>query len=99
MKIGTKVIHAGIEADPSTGAVMTPIYQTSTYKQDEPGHHKGYEYARSKNPTRTALEANLAAIEAFHALLDLVQRSLRHSKASIQLRRVDLVARLPPSRR
>ena len=63
MKIGTKVIHAGIEADPSTGAVMTPIYQTSTYKQDEPGKHKGYEYARSKNPTRTALEANLAAIE------------------------------------
>ena len=63
MKIGTKVIHAGIEADPSTGAVMTSIYQTSTYKQDEPGKHKGYEYARSKNPTRTALEANLAAIE------------------------------------
>lgn len=63
MKFGTKVIHAGIEPDPSTGAVMTPIYQTSTYAQEAPGVHKGYEYARSKNPTRTALEANLAALE------------------------------------
>lgn len=63
MKFGTKVIHAGIEPDPATGAIMTPIYQTSSYVQDAPGVHKGFEYARSKNPTRSALEANLAALE------------------------------------
>ncbi len=63
MKFGTKVIHAGIEPDPTSGAVMTPIYQTSTYAQEEPGKHKGYEYARTQNPTRTALEHNLAALE------------------------------------
>ncbi|MCP4440696.1 MAG: cystathionine gamma-synthase [Aureispira sp.] len=63
MKFGTKVIHAGIEPDPTTGAVMTPIYQTSTYAQESPGKHKGYEYARTKNPTRSALEANVAALE------------------------------------
>lgn len=63
MKFGTKAIHAGIEPDPSTGAIMTPIFQTSTYVQDAPGVHKGYEYARTKNPTRTALETNLAALE------------------------------------
>lgn len=63
MKFGTKVIHAGIEPDPTTGAVMTPIYQTSTYAQESPGVHKGYEYARTQNPTRTALEQNLAALE------------------------------------
>ena len=63
MKFGTKVIHAGIEPDPSTGAVMTPIYQTSTYAQQEPGKHKGYEYARTQNPTRSVLEKNLAALE------------------------------------
>lgn len=63
MKFGTKVIHAGIHPDPSTGAIMTPIYQTSTYVQNAPGDHKGYEYARTKNPTRTALENNLAALE------------------------------------
>lgn len=63
MKFGTKVIHAGIEPDPSTGAIMTPIYQTSTYAQESPGKHKGFEYARTKNPTRSALEANLAALE------------------------------------
>ncbi len=63
MKFGTKVIHAGIEPDPSTGAVMTPIFQTSTYAQEAPGKHKGYEYARTQNPTRSALEANLAALE------------------------------------
>lgn len=63
MKFGTKVIHAGIEPDPSTGAIMTPIFQTSTYVQESLGKHKGFEYARSKNPTRTALEANLAALE------------------------------------
>lgn len=63
MKFATKVIHAGIEPDPSTGAIMTPIFQTSTYVQAAPGDHKGYEYARTQNPTRSALEANLAALE------------------------------------
>jgi cystathionine beta-lyase/cystathionine gamma-synthase len=63
MKIGTKFIHAGVEPDPTTGAIMTPIYQTSTYVQEAPAQHKGYEYARSQNPTRTALEAAFAAIE------------------------------------
>jgi len=63
MKFGTKAIHAGLQPDPSTGAIMTPIYQTSTYVQKAPGDHQGYEYARTKNPTRSALEANLAALE------------------------------------
>ncbi len=63
MKFGTKAIHAGIEPDPSTGAIMTPIYQTSTYVQASPGNHKGYEYSRTHNPTRTALQKNLAALE------------------------------------
>jgi cystathionine gamma-lyase len=64
MKFGTKVIHAGIEPDPSTGAIMTPIFQTSTYVQAAPGDHKGYEYARTQNPTRSVLEKNLAALES-----------------------------------
>lgn len=63
MKFNTKVIHAGVHPDPSTGAIMTPIYQTSTYVQDGPGNHKGFEYARTQNPTRQALEENLAALE------------------------------------
>ena len=63
MKFGTKAIHAGIEPDPSTGAIMTPIFQTSTYVQTSPGQHKGYEYSRTQNPTRHALEKNLAALE------------------------------------
>lgn len=63
MKQGTKFIHAGMEPDPSTGAIMTPIYQTSTYVQEAPGVNKGYEYARSQNPTRKALEDALAVIE------------------------------------
>ena len=63
MKFNTKVIHAGIEPDPATGAIMTPIYQTSTYVQDSPGEHKGFAYARSQNPTRSALEKNLSALE------------------------------------
>jgi cystathionine beta-lyase/cystathionine gamma-synthase len=63
MKIATKFIHAGAEPDPSTGAIMTPIYQTSTYVQEAPGKNKGYEYARSQNPTRKALEDALAIIE------------------------------------
>ncbi|MBS1611865.1 MAG: cystathionine gamma-synthase [Bacteroidetes bacterium] len=69
MKFGTKAIHAGLEPDPSTGAIMTPIFQTSTYVQESPGTHKGYAYARGKNPTRNALEKNLAALEnGKHAL-------------------------------
>jgi len=63
MKFGTKAIHAGVEPDPTTGAIMTPIYQTSTYVQTTPGGHKGYEYSRTHNPTRTALQNNLAALE------------------------------------
>jgi cystathionine beta-lyase len=63
MKFATKAIHAGLEPDPSTGAIMTPIFQTSTYVQAAPGKHKGYEYSRTHNPTRKALENNLAAIE------------------------------------
>lgn len=63
MKFGTKAIHAGLEPDSATGAIMTPIYQTSTYVQDGIGNHKGYEYSRTGNPTRNALEANLAGIE------------------------------------
>ncbi len=63
MKFGTKAIHSGVEPDPTTGAIMTPIYQTSTYVQASPGDHKGYEYARTQNPTRHTLEQNLAALE------------------------------------
>ncbi len=63
MKFGTKAIHAGVEPDPTTGAIMTPIYQTSTYVQRSPGDHKGYEYSRTHNPTRTALQNALAALE------------------------------------
>jgi cystathionine beta-lyase/cystathionine gamma-synthase len=63
MKFATKAIHAGVEPEPHTGAVMTPIFQTSTYAQEAPGVHKGYEYSRTHNPTRTALQKNLAALE------------------------------------
>lgn len=62
-KFGTKAIHAGADADPSTGAIMTPIFQTSTYVQESPGVNKGYGYARGKNPTREALQKNIAALE------------------------------------
>jgi cystathionine gamma-lyase/cystathionine beta-lyase len=63
MKFGTKAIHAGAEPDPTTGAIMTPIFQTSTYVQESPGVNKGYGYARGKNPTREALQKNIAALE------------------------------------
>ena len=63
LRFGTLAVHAGQEPDAGTGAIMTPIYQTSTYVQDAPGMHKGHEYARVSNPTRTALEGNLAALE------------------------------------
>ncbi|TVR39392.1 MAG: cystathionine gamma-synthase [Cryomorphaceae bacterium] len=86
MKFGTKAIHAGVEPDPSTGAIMTPIFQTSTYVQESPGKHKGYEYSRTQNPTRNALERSLAALEnGKHGLcfgsglaaIDAVLKSLR----------------------
>jgi cystathionine gamma-lyase len=68
-RFGTKAIHSGIEPDPATGAIMTPIYQTSTYVQSAPGQHKGYEYSRSQNPTRAALEKSIASLEnAEHGL-------------------------------
>ena len=63
MKIGTKVIHSGLEIDPSTGAIITPIYQTSTYVQKKPGDNMGFEYSRTANPTRSALEKNICALE------------------------------------
>jgi cystathionine gamma-lyase len=63
MKFGTKAVHAGVEPDPSTGAIMTPIYQTSTYVQESPAKHKGYAYARGANPTRNSLQKSLAALE------------------------------------
>ena len=63
MKFSTKVVHAGVSPDPVSGAIMTPIYQTSTYVQAAPGDHKGYEYARTQNPTRDALQRSLAALE------------------------------------
>ncbi len=62
-KLATRLIHAGVHPDPTTGAIMTPIYQTSTYVQASPGDHKGYEYARTQNPTRDVLQAALADIE------------------------------------
>ncbi|MBL7874003.1 MAG: PLP-dependent transferase [Cyclobacteriaceae bacterium] len=63
MKFGTKAVHSGVEPDPSTGAIMTPIYQTSTYVQESPSKHKGYAYARGANPTRNALQKSIAALE------------------------------------
>src|SRR6266403_3029952 len=62
--IATRVIHAGQSPDPSTGAIMTPIYQTSTYVQQSPGKHKGYDYSRSINPTRSAYERCIADLES-----------------------------------
>tara|TARA_Y100000766_G_C18841733_1_gene573495 strand:+ start:99 stop:1247 length:1149 start_codon:yes stop_codon:yes gene_type:complete len=63
MKFGTKTIHAGQKPDPTTGAIMTPVYQTSTYVQSSPGQHSGFEYSRTGNPTRKVLEDNIAALE------------------------------------
>jgi cystathionine beta-lyase/cystathionine gamma-synthase len=90
MGFATDCIHAGQEPDPTTGAIITPIYQTSTYVQEGLGKHKGYEYARTQNPTRRALELNLAALEggtdaycfasgmaATHAVLTLVKSGER----------------------
>ncbi|MCE7995272.1 MAG: PLP-dependent transferase [Roseivirga sp.] len=70
MKFGTKAVHAGVKPDPSTGAIMTPVYQTSTYVQRSPGDHKGFEYSRTQNPTRFALQDSIAALEnAKHGLV------------------------------
>ena len=70
MHFDTKAVHAGVEPDPSTGAIMTPIYQTSTYVQQSPGDHKGFEYSRTQNPTRFALQDSIAALEsAKHGLV------------------------------
>ena len=63
VSFATRAVHAGQRPDPSSGAIMTPIYQTSTYVQDGLGRNKGYEYARGKNPTREALERNIASLE------------------------------------
>jgi cystathionine gamma-lyase len=63
MRFATRAIHAGVEPDPATGAIMTPVYLTSTYAQSAPGQHKGYEYSRSDHPTRAVLERNLASLE------------------------------------
>src|SRR5258705_8433865 len=65
-RLGTRAVHAGHIPDPLAGAVMTPIYQTSTYIQEGLGRHKGYEYARTRNPTREVLERNVAALEGGH---------------------------------
>ena len=70
LRLNSKFIHAGVEPDPSTGAIMTPIYQPSTYVQQAPDMHKGYDYSRASNPTRSALEKAMAAIEnGKHALI------------------------------
>lgn len=63
MKFGTKAVHAGVKPDPATGAIMTPVFQTSTYAQASPGKHKGFEYSRTQNPTRMALEQSISALE------------------------------------
>jgi cystathionine beta-lyase/cystathionine gamma-synthase len=63
LRFETLTVHAGVEPDPTSGAIMTPIYQTSTYAQEDVGRHKGYEYSRTDNPTRTALQTAMAALE------------------------------------
>src|SRR4026207_2207238 len=87
MGFSTIAIHAGNEPDSATGAVSVPIYQTSTYAQDGLGKHKGYEYARTQNPTRAALERNIAALEgakfgfAFASGMAAIDATLRLVKA------------------
>ena len=78
-RFSTICIHAGQEPDPATGAIITPIYQTSTYVQDGLGQHKGFEYGRTQNPTRMALERNVAAIEARHGRRSRSPRAWRRS--------------------
>ncbi len=88
----TRAIHAGQEADPTTGAVITPIYATSTYAQEAPGKHKGYEYSRSGNPTRKALETCLAALEEGERGLAFASGSAATAAVLAQLKPGDEVA-------
>lgn len=78
----TLAVHAGVEPDPSTGAIMTPVYLTSTYVQEGIGQHKGYEYSRSSNPTRDALEAAFAALEGRSMASPLPVASRRWTRCS-----------------
>ena len=82
MGFSTDCIHAGNEPDPTTGAVAVPIYQTSTYVQEALGKHKGYEYARTQNPTRHALEENMAVLEGGAGRARLRVRAWRRSRRS-----------------
>ena len=84
MTFATRLIHAGMEPDPSTGAIIPPIYQTSSFVQAAPGDHKGYEYARSQNPTRTALEKALASGADAEALLTRIVSFLGSSREEAQ---------------
>ena len=90
-RFSTICLHAGQEPDPSTGAIVTPIYQTSTYVQDELGKHKGYEYARTQNPTRAAVEGNLAAMESGKAALAFASGMAAISAVATMLRAGDHV--------
>lgn len=87
MAFSTKAIHAGQDPDPTTGAVIVPIYQTSTYVQESLGNHRGFEYARTQNPTRLALERNIAALEggiAAHCFASGMAAMTRPSNCSKQ---------------
>src|SRR5579871_5364506 len=88
----TRAIHAGQDADPATGATVVPIYATSTYTQAGPGQHKGYEYSRSGNPTRHALETCLAALEGGERGLAFASGSAASAAVLAQLRPGDEVA-------
>src|ERR1700756_1958461 len=88
----TRAIHAGQDADPATGATVVPIYATSTYTQAAPGQHKGYEYSRSGNPTRTALETCLASLEGGERGLAFASGSAATAAVLAQLRPGDEVA-------
>src|SRR5208337_3330810 len=88
----TRAIHAGQAPDPATGATVVPIYATSTYTQEAPGHHKGYEYSRTGNPTRTALEQCLASLEGGERCLGFASGSAATTAILAQLRPGDEVA-------
>jgi cystathionine gamma-lyase len=88
----TRAIHVGQDADPATGATVVPIYATSTYTQEAPGRHKGYEYSRTGNPTRAALESCLAALEGGEAGLGFASGSAATAAVLAQLRPGDEVA-------
>src|SRR3954462_13566629 len=90
-RFATICIHAGQEPDPSTGAIITPFFQTSTFVQDEVGKHKGFEYARTQNPTRSAVEGNLAAIEGGTAAFAFASGMAAIGAIAAQLRTGDHV--------